>query len=303
MLSVIVCTRNRSAMLRRCLQAMCELDGPSTASWELLVVDNGSTDDTASVIDTFSSRLPLRPVKEATAGLSHARNRAVREARGEWLLWCDDDALVDKQWLSAYAEAFARWPNGVVFGGPILPELEGIPPRWLTAALGSIGGAYAARDLGPELMRLTIAGDRVPYGANFAVRADAQRRFAYDPRLGRQPGDRGVVGEESAVIEQLLAAGGEGWWVPDARVRHIVPPERQTVRYLREYMTGYGETMAVRATDRPHAHTDALPPSWWTAARAELRYRGHRVVSPPARWVREMVIASVLWGQRRRRSR
>ena len=87
--------------------------------WETLVIDNGSTDETKSVIRQFQELLPLRNVEEANIGLANARNRAVRESRGDWLIWIDDDVTVDPRWLLAYQLAAVKYPNASVFGGPI----------------------------------------------------------------------------------------------------------------------------------------------------------------------------------------
>src|SRR5688572_3945090 len=124
--SVIVCTRNRAGRLRVLLESACGLAVPPDLAWELLVIDNGSGDDTAAVASAFSGRLPLRHVREPVIGLCAARNRGVAEARGRYLCWADDDVRLDPCWLAAYAEAFARHPDAAIFGGRILPELE--PP-------------------------------------------------------------------------------------------------------------------------------------------------------------------------------
>src|SRR4051812_25892690 len=120
--SVAICTRNRAASLRRTLASIAAAAQPH-ADWETIVVDNGSTDDTADVASSFDERLPIRVVHEAEAGLSRARNAAVRVAQGEYIVWTDDDCVVDARWLTAYVDAFDRWPSAAVFGGPIVPEL------------------------------------------------------------------------------------------------------------------------------------------------------------------------------------
>ena len=118
----------------------------SRYQWELLVVNNNCTDGTDEVIRTFQDRLPVRRVFEPRPGLSHARNRAIAEATGDYILWTDDDVTVCRDWLVVYTDAFRRWPDAAVFGGPIQPWFDGTPPAWLRQVYPTIAGVYAARD-------------------------------------------------------------------------------------------------------------------------------------------------------------
>src|SRR5438093_1564287 len=129
--TIALCTWNRCTLLRQALEQMTRLVIPPGVSWELLVVNNRCTDDTDQVIAGYSGRLPLRRVYEPQPGLSHARNAAVREARGDYILWTDDDALVEEGWVEAYVEAFRRWPQAAVFGGPVRPWFTQTPPTWV----------------------------------------------------------------------------------------------------------------------------------------------------------------------------
>src|SRR5579864_5913338 len=119
-ISVIICTRDRAAQLASVLATACALKVPEGLSWELCVVDNGSSDSTPQVVREFSETLPIRYIREDVPGLSNARNRGVDEARGRYICWTDDDVEIDPEWLSAYAEAFRRHPDAAVFGGRIL---------------------------------------------------------------------------------------------------------------------------------------------------------------------------------------
>lgn len=290
--SVAICTWNRVAVLRRTLASVAELRVPDGATWEVVVVDNGSTDDTAAAVDAFAARMPVRRVVEPTAGLSHARNAAVRAARGRWVLWLDDDAFPARDWLGAYAAAIARHPDVALLGGPILPRFDGEPPRWLRDGLPVIANAFSLLDLGAEDRPL---GDGVlPFGANYGVRADAQRRHLYSPALGRVRGNA-AGGEETAVARAILAEGAAGWYVPAARVDHLIAPERQTVRWLRRYYVGN----AASAPPPPGAPTLLGRPRWaWRrAVEHELRYRLARLHAPPARWLFHLRCASEGWGQ------
>ncbi len=297
LITVAICTRDRCELLAQALGALAAVDVPVGLEWEIVVVDNGSRDATAAAVDRFTAVLPIRRLSEATAGLSNARNAAVRAARGAYILWIDDDVLVERQWLSAYRDAFARWPTDAFFGGPIEPLFEGEPPPWLDGALRHVRNAYAAIDLGREFVALRDGA--LPFGANLVVRGEEQRRHLYDPALGRR-GALMYAGEEWALLQTLLAEGASGRWVPDARVRHIIPRDRQTLSYLRRYYVGNGTSLA-RVRDSGREPLLFRRPRWiWReAVQEELAYRLHRLNSPPDVWSDHLRRASTAWGMLR----
>jgi glucosyl-dolichyl phosphate glucuronosyltransferase len=296
-LTVAICTWNRCELLRQTLEQMTSLQPPPGAGWELLVVNNNCTDATDEVIAAYADRLPIRRIFEPEPGQSNARNAAVREAAGEYIVWTDDDVLVDPQWLVAYQAGFDRWAEASIFGGPIAPWFDGTPPDWLVAVLPQVEGAYAIRDLGPD--PVALGHDTYPFGANMAFRTDVLRRNAYDPALGLRPGSS-VRGEEMTLTRRLLALGERGWWVPGARVRHFIPRERQNLRYLRDYYFGGGKLLAALEDGHaPYAPRFLGRPLWlWKqAVLAELQFRVRHLTSTPERWIEPATVASLSWGQ------
>jgi glycosyltransferase involved in cell wall biosynthesis len=277
---------------------MTRLRVPGSLEWELLVVNNNCTDRTDDVVAGFAGRLPIRGLYEAEPGLSNARNRALLEATGDYILWTDDDVLVDPDWLAAYARAFERHREGVFFGGPIRPWFALARPRWLKRVWSTVAQAYAVRELGDEPIRFEN-GTSLPFGANFALRTTEQRAHAFDPRFGRKGGEM-LGGEEIAVLRLLLSKGHCGWWVPDAPVRHFIPPERMTVRFLRSYYTGSGEWLAMERMDEAASRGPRLlgGPRWlWRRALTlEASYRLKRLVSSPEVWIKDLIDASIAWG-------
>lgn len=245
LVTVIICTRNRARQLSCALESAAALQVPEGLCWEFIVVDNGSSDDTASVVSSFAARLPIRRVVEDRAGLSWARNCGVRAARGQYICWTDDDVRIDSQWLAAYVAAFRRHGEAAVFGGRVLPELQGPTPGWFAALHREwpITTMLAQRDFGDDVLPITFSGGRTPYGANFAVRAREQKAHLYNVELGASP-DFKRVGEETDVIYRILMAGGEGWWVPDAKVNHLIPSKLQSYRHVYNYAARAGETVA-----------------------------------------------------------
>lgn len=253
--TVLICTRNRAARLSQALASAAGMRIPAGLRWELIVVDNGSSDDTAKVALGFSDRLPIRVVRESAAGLSHARNCGVSEAKGRYICWTDDDVVIDPDWLVAYVTAFARHPEAAVFGGHINPLLEAPTPAWFARLADNwpLSTLLAKRDFGDAPIRLSLEGGIVPWGANFAVRTAEQRSVRFEAELGVSPHQQ-RVGEEAEAIYRIFEAGGRGWWVPEASVRHIIPVQRQTLRYVFDYFRASGETVAYMERTWPGAH-------------------------------------------------
>jgi glycosyltransferase involved in cell wall biosynthesis len=294
-ISVVICTWNRSRLLRLTLEQMAKLECPPGVSWELIVVNNNCSDDTDQVLAEFRTRLPLVRLFEPTPGKSHAGNLAVRQARGEYLIWTDDDVLVEPDWLKAYYAAFRQWPEATIFAGAIDPWFEEPPPPWLKLAFPKVANAYAALDHGPSGFDLTR--DTYPYGANMALKRSAQLKEPYDTRLGPRP-NSGIRGEEMIMARRMLGAGAKGRWVPEARVRHFIPPNRQTLSYLREYFTGSGEVLGMLGRNDSGERRAFGRPLWlWKeAVLAEVAYRSGRVFQTPDSWIESFRRANVARG-------
>src|ERR1700722_17754963 len=124
LVTVAICTWNRAKLLDQTLAGMRRLHILAGHTWELLVVNNDSTDHTDEVIEKHSSDLPIRKLLEKRQGLSNARNCVLAHTRGDLLLWTDDDVLVEPDWLNAYVETALQNPNAVFFGGTVEPWFE-----------------------------------------------------------------------------------------------------------------------------------------------------------------------------------
>jgi glycosyltransferase involved in cell wall biosynthesis len=302
-LTVAICTWNRAEQLAGALASLTKLEVPGSVALTVLVVDNGSRDRTAEVARSFAGELPVKHVIEPSPGLSRARNRAlheVEEVGGDYLLWIDDDVLVEPGWLAAYAGAFERWPDAAVFGGPVRPLLEGTPPEWLVRCLPRVSYAFAARDLGADPGPLGPSIDRLPYGCNFALRVGAIAGMSFREDLGRRQDGPGRGGEEIDFMQRLLARGRAGRWVPGALVQHRVGVERQTRSFLRAYSVSDAiDDELSRADPAPRMRAQLL--ARWLAA--EVRYRVGRLTRDPEVWVGQLLAAGDAWGRLRARSR
>ncbi len=268
-LTVAVCTYNRSALLRQALDAFRAMDVPSGLQWELVVVDNNSTDDTPSVLASAHEALPLRTVAEKRQGIAHARNRAVDEARGDSILWTDDDVIVGGNWLRAFYTATVRHPTAAVFGGPIEPWFPSPPDPMLTEAFPMLATGYCGLD--HDLPEGLLDAGKDVWGANMGFRLSILRKYRFPTEIG-SIGSQIAVGEETAVIEQIRRDGGPCVWVPGMRVRHFVAPDRMTLSYLCRYTRGRGRTW-VRAQGCPGGKQLYGVPLWMVKQLLVLRVR------------------------------
>jgi glycosyltransferase involved in cell wall biosynthesis len=298
LITVAICTLNRAESLRRTLKSLAAMQVPDDLDWEVVVVNNGCTDHTDDVIEAFADRLPIRRESVPVRGKSRACNRAVEVARGDYIIWTDDDVAVDPGWLAAYAEAFRRWPEAAVFGGKVVERFAEPLPKWLEGNKTFPG--FAARDFGDETLPLSIPELRIPFGANLAVRASDQRNFLYDPDLG--PGAAtGFVGEERDVIEKILQTGAAGYWIPKSTVTHYIGHERLTLDYVASLYTAIGKSELFRSREpvAPAQHMWFGAPRWLWRRLAEewVRYRIHRLISPASVWLPHFQKYSLNWGK------
>ena len=300
LLTVGICTWNRAHLLDLALASFYDLRIPEHIKWELLIVNNNCNDETDDVIAKHGAHLPIRRLFEPQPGKSHALNHAIHEAHGEYILWTDDDALVDPNWIGAYADAFSRWPEASIFGGPVKPWFRTGPPNWLNEeTLSLVSSAYAILDFGEESDELTYRN--LPYGVNMAIRYKEQSQYLYDTNLGPRPNSE-LRGEETVLMNKMLEDGAKGRWVPGAIVRHYIPEGRQTIRYLKNYYRGYGEYEWIEIENgKTPNRFGSLWNLWKTAIEFELKYRYCRLVHEPRVWANALIRSSVAWGRLLRR--
>lgn len=294
-LTVAICTWNRANVLEQTLAKLEGVRVPENVNWELLVVNNCCTDHTDDVLERYVRSLPLKRLYEPQPGLSNARNCAVDNASGDWIIWTDDDVLVSTDWLAAYTAAFAGFPEDSFFGGPVEPWFEGPPPKWLADSIWTVGDAYALRRFGDQPVPLHHR--LLPFGANYAIRTSAQKQYRYDARLGHIGNSFGG-GDETTMMHHLLDSGHSGHTVPEASVRHFIPKGRQTVRHLRRYYWATGKRVA--RGGRTVAGAKLLGRPRWLIKKAivsESQFQFGRWFSSADRWLPALCESTISWGQ------
>lgn len=254
-ISVIIASRNRAGSLRRLIPTLLSLS--PQLRWELVVADNGSTDDTAAVLGRFGPR--VRAVHEPRAGKSRALNRAMAAARGELLVFTDDDVEPHPAWLDELAAAARRHPDADCFGGRIRIEEAGVP-RWvLRSRLRQL--LTSAHDYGDT--EGPYPPNRLPIGPNMAVRRRAVRlEEPWPVDLG--PGSPIPIGDETAFLYGLGLRSGQVIYVPTAEVRHQPEPSYFAMRFAlrRAYLAGYSAGF-VNARYRAQAAPELIGAPVW----------------------------------------
>lgn len=239
--SVVIATYNRCQDLRDTLASLAALRPDGT--WEVIVVDNNSTDTTRAIVEDAVGHFPapLRYVFEPEQGRSPALNAGIREARGGIIVTTDDDVRVERDWLDRAGEALETL-NCDYVGGRVLPIWGGPRPAWLPDRGGKHWAVIALLDYGGEPLEF---GARVPLGVNMAFRREAfDRAGLLDPNTGRKAGT--LLGQE--IREWCIrarAAGVRGFYAPRMVVRHIIPASRLNKAYFRRWFYWRGVSRAM----------------------------------------------------------
>lgn len=249
MISVIVCTHNRADLLPYALQTLGEQSLDSN-EYEVIVVDNNSTDDTRIVVEKFAHEVPnLRYCLETKTGLSHARNRGWNEARGEYVAYTDDDCKLPRPWLSVAKEIIEQKAPAVL-GGPYFAFYDSPKPHWFKDSYGSY-------ELHPESCALSQKEFLV--GGNIFFRRKLLETLGgFDANLGMS-GDKIAYGEETALQIHIRDAmpGQVIYYDPRLYVYHLVRPEKMQLNWL--IRAFFAKSRYVYLVSRNNKIVSALP--------------------------------------------
>jgi glycosyltransferase involved in cell wall biosynthesis len=262
--SVVLCTYNRAGLLGRALAALQSQRTASGLSWELVVVDNASTDRTKDVVEEAkaASGIPIVYVFEGRQGKGFALNTGVDAARGAVLAFTDDDCRPEPSWLQDVIDALKRWgADGL--GGRILPEWSTPPPPWLATerhlwtSIALLDDSVVRRvELGPWQRE---HGFRV-WGANMAFSRQALDAVGgFNARIGPR-GMKKYSHEDIDLVRRMVEAGRIVTFDPTPTVRHWVGPERMRKNFYRRHSFYYGEGSAFQTGAPRGRHVFGIPP-------------------------------------------
>lgn len=263
-ISAIICTYSNASLLRRTLDSLVKQTLPPQ-DYEIIVVDNNSTDNTPEVVRDFQERSShqIHYVLETTQGLSAARNTGVQQSSGPIISFIDDDAEAAPDWLAAVVGAFHRNPDAWGVGGNTFAIWDAERPAWLT---DDFLGNLSIQDRGPKERKLTLYENIL--GTNCSFRREVFAEVGYFPTdLGRV-GKSLLAGEEVELCRRIHSQGKSMYHVPDVVVFHHVTPERMTRSYFRKrcYLSGLSRASYMSRTDGISFARDELRGRWSTLA-------------------------------------
>ncbi len=237
-ITVILCTFDRCASLKKALDSAAVQVLPESVQWEVLVIDNNSSDKTLEVAQEYCNKYPgrFRYIFESQQGKSHALNRGIHEANGDVLAFMDDDVTAEPDWLQNLTVPLLQF-NWAGVGGRIVPPTNFSPPPWV-ALEGpfELAGILALFDKGRKGTELTEA----PFGTNMAFRKKTFEKYGlFRPDLGPCPGSE-IRGEDTEFGRRVLKGGDRLWYEPSAVVRHAVPENRLRKDYFLRFLYDHG---------------------------------------------------------------
>ncbi len=242
LLSIIIPTRNRSAYLAELVDSLL-MQGQRSFAWEIIVVDNASTDNTRDVVQGKAelAPIPLRYVYEPRLGLHEGRHRGTREAIGEFLAFLDDDTVVAPGWMSGVDLILSKTADAVV--SRILPRWEETPPGWLTELIGTGKFSYLTLlDLGDTPQQINPL---YVWGASFFIRHSLVYDLGGFHPDGMPPGLIQYRGDgELGFFRVFKQQGYTAWYDPRSIAYHRVSAKRMTLEYLcqRSYNEGISDS-------------------------------------------------------------
>lgn len=244
MLSLIICTYNRDKYIYDTLKCIAENRYPAE-KYEIVLVNNNSTDQTENECFRFQKDFPEVPLSyymETNQGLSHARNRGIEEAKGDILVFLDDDSFIGKDYLNNLEGYLNNYPDLSAFGGKIIPLYEtGSAPQWISRwTLSWVSGI----DLGEEVK--LFSNGKYPIGANMGIKKSCIESIGkFNPDLGRSKKNL-MAGEEKDLFDRISSSGGLIYYFPDIVVQHVIPEARTTHEYIKRLGDGIGKSEKVR---------------------------------------------------------
>jgi glycosyltransferase involved in cell wall biosynthesis len=245
--SVIICTRDRASSLDQTLTDLQQQQHASEVI-EVIVVNNGSTDETESILAKPRPQLQMISLYEAIPGKSRALNAALGNVHGELIIFTDDDVSIGSNWVAELQRATRAYTDATIFCGPIYPLFPPETPEWLKNHPFN-GGFFGRFD--KQLPEGVLPSDVFPFGANFSVRRQLLRDANFRLDLGPSLENGALLGEDIDFVHRLRQANNECVYVPSASVLHRVRSEQLSPEWLFHRAFSLGRSEMLRAR-KPH---------------------------------------------------
>lgn len=241
--NILMSTFNGSHTLPRVLEGYCR-QPELVKSCHIIIVDNGSDDNTSNILQRYKRELPMTILFEERRGKAIALNRALTHLDAHLVIFTDDDAVPHTNWYRELFEAVERAPDAAVFGGAIEPLWEATRPNWLDAV--PLGVTYGLTDT--ELQEGPIDPGLI-WGANMAIRREViDAGYLFDETRGPSLG-RYIMGVETEFTERLAAHGCNCWFAPAAKVQHIIRPEQLKTEWVINRAFKFGRDIYLKRKD------------------------------------------------------
>ena len=244
LISYIICTYNRALYLKKALDALAHQNYSDFNDFEVVIINNNSTDKTQQVVDTFIqqySNIQVIYANEQKQGLSNARNKAIEVSNAEWLAFLDDDAYVDADYTFNLINFIKSNTDIKAIGGPILLDFESPKPNWYTHYLGSLFGYFK-----PYKKSRLFTKNFYPRGSNMIFHRSLFQKYGrFNPNLGRI--GRNMMGsEEKDMFQRIYKNHEKVYYLHTAVIYHLVPDFRTETDFIKKQSIGVGRSEHVR---------------------------------------------------------
>jgi glycosyltransferase involved in cell wall biosynthesis len=233
-LSIIIATYNRDTTLQTTLESLTKIGNIET-TFEIIVADNNSNDNTKAVIKSFFDKLPIKYIFEPRQGKNYAINSAIELSQGEILVFIDDDVTVDNKWLETVFNTTKDNKTVNIFGGKIKTYWPSNTPSWVHYSSTNFPFLFCDHDLGDTIREYTSSP--LPWGANFWIRKSLLDKYAtkFNEQFGPS-GKKRIAGSETEFLRRMYEKGEKMLYIPDAVVQHrVLYDEFSLIKLLRRF--------------------------------------------------------------------
>ena len=260
-ISVIICTYNGAQRLPKTIEHIARQEVDPQIKWEVIIINNNSTDNTKEIAqeewDKYNLNVPFRVIDEPRQGLSYARQRGIKEALYEYLLFCDDDNWLSKNYVNKAYEIMENHPEVGAAGGQSEAITDGQFPQWFEKYKSS----YAVGKQGKKTGIITHRG--LLWGAGLIIRKsllEEAERLDFKSFLTGRKGNELLAGDDSEMCKWIILLGYELWYDEDLKFIHYIASHRLTLDYLKkihegfrksaEYLQKYDTLITVKSLER-----------------------------------------------------